>query len=236
LGAIYGYIYNGVNPANGNPIYTKADGTLVQGNPDDNSYYVYNPQNPGDLSEGASALSSDDKVILGHAQPKVYGGFGNMFSYKGIELNVALTYAFGQQVMNVTQQSSMAMEFKNNIAKIKDRWTPQNSNTDVPRLSYANSNFLNTEQNASSRFVEDADFVRIQNVTLAYNLPKQVYSGIGLSRLRIYAQVQNAYVFTNYSGLDPELTYSNTSNIQAGVDYNTNPLMRTYTIGINVGF
>jgi hypothetical protein len=130
----------------------------------------------------------------------------------------------------------MAMEFKNNIAKIKDRWTPQNSNTDVPRLSYANSNFLNTEQNASSRFVEDADFVRIQNVTLAYNLPKQVYSGIGLSRLRIYAQVQNAYVFTNYSGLDPELTYSNTSNIQAGVDYNTNPLMRTYTIGINVGF
>jgi TonB-linked SusC/RagA family outer membrane protein len=236
LGAIFGYVYNGVNPANGNPIYTKADGSLIQGNPDDNKYYVYNPQNPSDVSEEAPSLSSSDKVVLGNAQPKVYGGFGNMFSYKGVELNIALTYAFGQQVMNVTEQNSMAMEFKNNIAKIKNRWTPQNPNTDVPRLSNANSNFLNTDGSASSRFVEDADFVRIQNVTLAYNLPKHIYSDIGLSRLRIYAQVQNAFVFTSYSGLDPELTYSNTSNIQAGVDYNTNPLMRTYTVGINVGF
>jgi TonB-linked SusC/RagA family outer membrane protein len=236
IGAFYGFIYNGVNPANGNPIYTTADGSLIQGNPANTTYYAYDPANPEDISEQVSDLNEGDKVVLGSPNPDIYGGFSNSFSFKGIELGVTLTYAFGHQVLNVTQQELMTMEFSNNTAKIKDRWTPANTNTDVPRLYSKVDNFLNNDGNATTRFLEDADFVRVQNITLAYNLPQAIYSNIGLNKVRVYAQVQNAFVFTGYSGLDPELSYSNTTNIQAGIDYNTNPLLRTYTIGLNVGF
>lgn len=235
IGSIYGFVYEGVNSANGNPIYKKADGTLIQGDPDVNTYYVYDPSNPLELSTTA-VLEEGDKVVLGNPNPKVFGGFNNTFTFKGFELNVFLNYSFGAKILNVTRQQNLSMNFNNNLAEIKDRWTPANTDTDVPRLSYANSNFLNLNGSASSRFLENGDFVRIQNVMLAYNLPQSTISKIGLSKVRVFVQVQNAFVFTNYKGLDPELSFSNTSNIQAGVDYNTNPLMRTITGGINIGF
>lgn len=238
IGALFGFIYNGVNPANGNPIYTKADGTLIQGNPDDNQYYFYNPLDPGaELSrEEDLDLEQGDKVVLGQTNPKAFGGMTNNFSYKGFDFSFVLTYAFGQKVYNASRQDGLSSFFVNNISEIRNRWTPANRDTDVPRLSLENDNFLNLDGEAVSRFVEDGDYVRIQNISLGYSLPRQVLENIGFTRARIYAQVQNAFVFTGYQGLDPELNFSNTSNTEAGIDLNTNPLLRTYTMGLNLTF
>jgi TonB-dependent starch-binding outer membrane protein SusC len=236
IGAIYGYVYKGVNPANGNPLFQKADGTIVQGTPENSTWYVYDPANPGVLGAVSSLSATEDKKVIGQSVPKFFGGMTHYVGYKNFDVSVNLTYAFGHQLLNVTAQEAMSMNFSNNIALIKDRWTPNNTQTNVPRLYSGADNFLNQDSHATTRFLENAGFVRVQNITVGYTLPQTILQNVSLKRARVYASVQNAFVFTGYTGLDPELNFSNTSNQQNGVDYNTNPLMRTYIVGLNVGF
>jgi hypothetical protein len=136
--------------------------------------------------------------------------------------------------MNVTRQSGLHMDFKNNIREILDSWTPENPNTNTPRMYYTRGNFINNEGNTSSRFVEDGSYVRIQDISLGYTVPKTVLSSFAkgtISRVRVFGQVRNPFLFTSYSGPDPEL-----NNGGQGVDALTNPLLRTYTFGLSVGF
>jgi TonB-linked SusC/RagA family outer membrane protein len=239
IGSIYGYDYTGVNPANGNPLYRKGDGTIVQGNVTDNRYYLFNPEDPSDLSQQTTALSATlDRKILGNTAPKFFGGINNTWRWKNFDLELFLVYSGGNKVLNVTRQSMMAQEFVNNHKDILNRWTPENPNTDIPRLSLNNSAFLNLEGSASSRFVEDGDFLRVQNISLGYDLPKSLLNtvaGGAVRNLRIYTQVRNAFVFTKYRGGDPELNFSNVTNSQTGIDFSTNPLMRTFTVGLSIG-
>ncbi|SHH93630.1 TonB-linked outer membrane protein, SusC/RagA family [Chryseolinea serpens] len=246
ISAIYGFSYAGVNPANGNPLYNVVRGgqnVVIQGNIDDASYYLYNAASPSEVSQKTDALSANtDKVILGNPAPKVYGGLSNSLKWKNFDFDLLLTYSAGNKIMNVTRQSNLDMVFRNNSTEILDRWTLNHTNTDVPRLSYNNGNFVNQTGNSISRFVENGDFIRVQNISLGYSLPKNVLSSFAkgaISNVRIYAQVRNAYVFTKYKGADPELNYVTNGdtkvNSRAGVDYNTNPLMRTVTFGLSVG-
>ena len=239
IGSLYGFDYRGVNPSNGNPLYSTGSGAIIQGNPDNNSYYIYDAANKTDLSNPITALSSADLKVLGVTTPKFYGGVTNNLRWKGFDFEFQVTFSGGNYIMNVTRQVNMAQEFRNNIKEILNRWTPENPNTNTPRLSYANSNFINTAGNASSRFVEKGDFARIQNISLGYSVPKNILNSFGkgaITSVRVYAQVRNAYVFTKYKGTDPELNSSNTTNSQFGVDNNGNPLLRTFNFGLSVGF
>jgi len=103
-------------------------------------------------------------------------------------------------------------------------------NTDVPKLWLNRNAQVNQSGQAISRFVEDGDFLRIQNIILSYSIPKSILNKTGafaLSNIRVFAQVQNAFTFTNYTGIDPELG--------VGFDNNTNPIFRTITFGVNIG-
>jgi TonB-linked SusC/RagA family outer membrane protein len=240
IGALWGYNYQGVNSANGNPLYKKIDGTIIQGNLATSRYYVYDPANPTALTT-TSALTTADKIILGQTNPKIFGGFDNTFTYKGFDLDVFLRYSFGNKIMNATRQQLLQQTFVNNGAEILNRWQNPGDVTSTPRLFYNSTDFTNTTLNASSRFVESGNFVRIQNITLGYTLPTRVISVIGLSRVRVFAQVQNLYTFTNYSGVDPEVNSTSTSgsataNNAPGIDYNSNPQQRVFTGGLNVAF
>lgn len=231
--SIYVYDYAGVNPANGNPLYNRGDGSTIQGNPDDGKYYLYNPASPA-ATEATSALSEKDYKVIGQFNPKWFGGLNNTFRWKGIDLGIMLTYAGGNKIFNATRQGAMQMEFANNYKEILNRWTPDHTDTDVPRLKLNQSTFLN---NNSSRWVENGDYLRIQNASLGYNLPKAAIGSIlkgSVSSVRIYAQVRNAFVFTKYKGTDPE-NFNVGGFGNGGVDNNTNPLMRTYTIGLSIG-
>ncbi len=239
VGSIYGYQYAGVNTVNGNPLYIKGNGQVIQGNIPNQTYYNYDPANPTALTTQTSLSATTDRKILGNSLPTYYGGFNNTFTYKGIDLSVYFTYSGGNKIMNVTRQESLLnQKFQNNGTEILNRWTTPGQITDVPKLFYGRDNFLNLTGSAYSRFVEDGKFIRAQNIILGYSLPKTLLDKVKLNRVRLYAEVQNAFVLTKYKGLDPELTnnYTLNTNSQLGVDYNTNPKARTYTIGVNIGF
>lgn len=239
VGSLYGYQYDGVNAANGNPLYVKNNGQIIQGNISNQTYYNYDPANPTALTTQNTLSATNDRKILGSSLPTYYGGFNNTFTYKGIDLSIYFTYSGGNKIMDVTSQESLLnQKFQNNGTEILNRWTTPGQVTDVPKLYYGRDNFLNLNGSASSRFVGDGKFIRAQNIILGYSLPKTLLDKAKLSRIRLFVEVQNAFVLTKYKGLDPELTnnYTLNTNSQLGIDYNTNPKARTYTIGINVGF
>ncbi|MGA9649897.1 SusC/RagA family TonB-linked outer membrane protein [Pedobacter sp.] len=236
IGSLYGYEYAGVNPANGNPLYVKSTGQIIQGNIANQTYYVYDAANPTALTT-ATTLAASDKKILGQSNPTYYGGLVNTFRYKDFDLNINMVFSGGNKVMNITRQESLLnQKFLNNGTEILERWTTPGQVTNVPKVYYGRDAFTNLTSSTSSRFVEDGKFIRAQDLVLGYTFPKLFTDKIKLSRLRLYAQVQNAFVITPYSGLDPELNYSTSTNSQAGLDYNTNPKARTFLIGLNVGF
>jgi TonB-dependent starch-binding outer membrane protein SusC len=230
--AIYGYQYRGVNPANGNPIYEKANGTLIQGNITTQSYVGYDPANPSVLG-AVSSLTAADRKILGNSLPKWFGGFNNTITYNNFDLNVFLRFQGGNYIMNRTRQDLLNMNFVNNSTEVLGRWksVAEPGDGQTPKLWAARGAFINLESQASTRFVEKGDFLRLDNLALGYNVPKSTLNTLGISKLRFYASVQNVFVITGYSGLDPE---TNTSG--AGVDYNGNPQLRTFTFGLNLGF
>jgi len=241
--SLYGFVYAGVNPSNGHPLYEKGNGAIVQRNGNTGTYSYYNSANgvdetvttvdgtPATLST-ADVSAGGDRRILGSVLPKYYGGFTNTFSYKGLSLEVFLRFQGGNQVYNQTKQDNLLnQDFTNGGIGLLDRWTPENTNTDVPKMWLNRNQQVNQSGAAISRFVENGDFLRVQNVILSYNLPKSLLDKTGefnLSSVRLFAQAQNLLTFTKYTGIDPELG--------AGLDNNTNPIFRTFTFGINVGF
>lgn len=237
IGSFYGYQYRGVNDQNGNALFEKADGSIVQNVAGTTSYSVYDPTNPTDVSQ-ASSLGSADKRILGNSIPTWYGGFNNTFSYKGLDLVLNMSYSGGNKVYNQTRQESLNnMEFQNGGRELLDRWTTPGQKTDVPKLVYGHGASINLENSANSRFLENGNFLRLRTVGLGYTFKDaQWLSAAYLKTVRLFANVENAAVFTKYSGIDPEVANSFTSNSQSALDNAANPVPRTFTFGINVGF
>ncbi|NDU97729.1 SusC/RagA family TonB-linked outer membrane protein [Spirosoma terrae] len=245
VGALYGYRYAGVNSANGNPMYYKGDGRIVQRDIASTGYSFYDPTNPTSLTNtnGAALSATADRVILGNTNPKYFGGLTNSFSYKGLDLEVFVRFQGGNKILNVTRQETLLnQDFNNNSREILSRWQKEGDVTDVPKLVLSKSGITNQTGNAISRFVENGDFIRIQNIILGYTIPKSVLpkGAFAVSSVRLFAQVQNAFTFTKYKGLDPELSANVNgdfdNNSQTGIDYNTNAQMRLMTFGVNIGF
>ncbi len=230
LRSLYGFKYWGVNSANGNPVYYKADGSLVQGNIANSRYYGFDPANPGTLGE-ASSLSNDDRYILGNTLPTYFGSLSTNFKYKAFDFSVMARFSGGNKIFNVTRRELLNQDFYNNGTEILGRWQSAENPGDgwTPRLWGSRGNFINLEGVANSRFIEDGDFVKIDNMTLGYTMDPSIFEAVGLTKLRIYGVVQNAFMFTNYSGIDPEME----SN---GMDYNSVPRQRTFSIGLNATF
>jgi TonB-linked SusC/RagA family outer membrane protein len=238
IGEFYGFEYKGVNPANGNPLWSKADGTIIQGNIADQAYYKYDASNPNDFSAGAkSSLVAGDRKILGIANPTWFGGFNNTFSYNQFDLNVFLTFSGGNKIYNYTRQEGLNnQKFLNNGAEIMNRWTAPGQVTDVPKVWFGRDNFTNRNGFMNSRFLENGNFLRAQNISLGYSFDSSLAQKLSAKSFRVYASVQNAFVITNYSGLDPELSSSSTTNRAPGLDWNVNPVPRTFTFGLNLIF
>jgi len=238
VNALWGYRYAGVNPANGNPMYYKADNTIIQGDPIDSKYYVYDPANPSEMSTAAN-LTQDDKQILGNSLPAWFGGFENTVTYKDFDLNIFFRFSGGNKVANVTRRDMLNLGFVNNSTEILGRWqSPENpGDGSVPRLYYGKSSFVNLDSEGSSRWVEKGDFLKLQNVAIGYTIPKDICKKMFIEKCRVYVQAQNLFTITGYSGLDPEGYNSTVSSAGTpGIDWNGNPQQRTFLIGLNVGF
>jgi len=230
--SLYGYRYAGVNAANGNPVYYKANGSLVQRSVSTGAYTTATSLNDG-VAGTASSLGPADKVVLGPSNPTYFGSFTNNFTYKNFGLELMFRYSGGNKIMNVTRQEVLLnQKFANSGTELLDRWTTVGQVTQTPRMYYANDAIINQNGEATSRFVEDGDFIRFQNIVLDYRFNKATIARFRdyIKSVRIFVQMQNVAVWTKYKGSDPE-GYSN-----FGVDATVAPAIRTTSAGITVGF
>ncbi|TFH39503.1 MAG: TonB-dependent receptor [Bacteroidia bacterium] len=231
INSIYGYGYWGVNAENGNPVYYKADGSLVQGNINNSTYYIFDPNlesNPMDATT-VSSLGSSDKKIFGPSLPTYFGAVNFRFAYKNFELSAMFRFQGGNYIMNSTRRDLVNQNFVNNGTEILGRWQSPEEPGDgwTPKLWSNGPTFVNLTGHATGRFIEKGDFVKLSNIRLSYNLPKSVTSKIYMKDLRIFVQGQDLFMITKYTGIDPEME-------SGGTDNNGTPRQSVITFGINL--
>lgn len=190
---------------------------------------------PGDIKvldkNGDTKITSEDRVILGQREPKFTLSMSNYFTYKDFDFNFMLNGAFGQMrefdrnwSLNGRYNGAYANYWRI-IGYDNDGNPISNGSNEAPR---PNIDFENPSYQGTLYYAK-ASFLRLQQITLGYTLPKFILNKWGISRIRVYGSVQNAYVFTSFPGLDPELG----NNDNKG--YNE-PLPRTYLVGLNFTF
>jgi TonB-linked SusC/RagA family outer membrane protein len=235
LHILYGYRSAGVNTQNGNPMFYKKDGSLVQVNlQPTNAGVIYVANGKDDATLGAkSSLTIADETKLGNGIPTWYGGINNSFNYKGIGLDFMFRYSGGNQIMNVTRQDVLFnMEFQNNGTEILNRWTHPGQITNVPKIQYGLAASISQSNIGNSRFVEDGKFLKLQNIILSYTLNNKLlgWSNGNIHSVRAFVQAQNVHTWSKYKGADPE-------NISAqGVDNAVSPQIKSVSVGFSVGF
>jgi TonB-dependent starch-binding outer membrane protein SusC len=205
VGTFWGYVSQGVDPATGDIIYQ-----------DRNNNGVIDPQ---------------DRTAIGYGLPKMIYGFTNTLRYKAFDLSLFFQGTHGNDIFNSTRIDLEGMfDSKNQSTVVLDRWTPDNTDTNVPRAGE-----INNVRN-STRFVENGSYLRLKQVTLSYNLNPDMLKKVGINRMSLYTTGQNLLTFTNYSGFDPEVNAFGNNSIVAGVDYGTYPQAKTVTFGVNIEF
>ena len=221
VGVFYGFLTDG--------LFQTGDDNFRQPNaePGDQRYVDVNLD---------SFINIDDRTIIGDPNPDFIFGLNNTFRYKAFELSFFIQGVIGNDIYNENLTRLMSLDGRvNNVADVNNRWTPNNTNTNIPRAAFNRAD--NSASNVRTQFyVEDGTFVRLNNVTLGYNLPPSVLDGWGLSRLRVYISGQNLLTFTDYSGFDPEVNSFEQDNLQIGVDNGAYPRARIYLLGVNLGF
>ncbi|CAM3493929.1 TonB-dependent receptor [Pontibacter korlensis] len=227
VGSIYVVKTGGVNPETGQRIFINSAGEKVQySHP---SVWTYLDGSP------AAPVNGSHASAVYNALPTWYGGFTNNFKYGNFDLSLLFSYSGGNYIYNGTKAGLRDQRIWNNHTDMMDRWTSEGQQTDIPRVVYGD-NISNGSAFAIDANVEKGDFLRLQNTVLGYRIPKQLFGNSGISGLRVYAQVDNAFLLTKYSGSDPEISSNGQSNTTPGVERNSVPQGRMYTFGLNLNF
>lgn len=179
-------------------------------------------------------IGSEDVMVIGDPNPDFTFGMTNTFNYKGFELTMFIQGVYGSEIYNWTRKytESMSNAFNNQLSTVFNRWTPENVNATMPRYNQWNGSNLRT----SDRYVEDGSYLRMQNVTLGYNLPLNTVKKMKMSSARVYASAQNLFTLTSYNGYDPEIGAYNQSVLTQNVDNGRYPNPRTFVVGFNLEF
>ena len=193
-----------------------------------------NPQ-PGDVKfvdfNQDGAITPDDKTMIGNPHPDYRIGFGFNIEYMGFDLALTAKGAFGHQILK-SYRSFADNEFHNYTDRILERWHGEGTSNLLPRLTAGNTT---NRINISEIYIEDGDFVKIQNVTLGYDF-KRLMPESFLGQARLYVTARNLLTFTNYSGMDPEVGYGDEQPFVSGIDLGFYPSPRSYMVGINLSF
>jgi TonB-dependent starch-binding outer membrane protein SusC len=216
LGSFYGYVSEGVDPANGMIRYADLD--------------------------KSGGLSDSDRTFIGYAQPDFIYGLTNTVSYKNFELNVFIQGIQGNDIFNASRIETEGMyDSKNQSTRVLNRWKAAGQVTDIPRATGGTagapagySNDYNTF--VSSRFVEDGSYMRLKAVTLSYKFGANLLQKFGITRMSVYATAQNLFTITNYKGFDPEVSQNSPNGPAMGIDYGTYPQSRSFIFGVTADF
>lgn len=244
VGQMYGYRYDGLyqvddfshNPNTGELVPNEGVPTV-----ETSSGFVA----PGMLKykdlNGDGVINEYDREVIGTPHPISYGGMTNRFTYKNFDLSVLLTFSYGNDIYNGNRSTTgrpLAGVGRNYLAEVANRWTPENPiETGMWSAPVGTNNYLTTYKGKmmSDYWIEDGSYIRISNVALGYNVPKKLLKKAHIKSMKVSAFVDNLYVFTNYSGYDPEVSVKREA-MSAGIDYSAYPRPRTYTLSLNLSF
>jgi len=183
---------------------------------------------------GDNVIDDKDVTFIGDPNPTFTYGISNSFRYKGLDLTVFLQGSYGGDILNYTRRTTERLNnpYVNQLADVTNRYSTSNPGGNMPRFNQ----WHNNNWRVSDRFIEDGSYLRIQNITLGYNLPSSIVSKVKMANARVYVTAQNLYTFSNYSGVSPELGAYNSDVLLQNVDNGNYPTPRTFNFGINVTF
>ncbi len=186
------------------------------------------------------AITDADRMIIGNGNPDGWGAFINNFRYKNFALVVDLQYSYGNDVLDMTLHSSEdRVSLANSYKTVLNAWTPTNQNTPIAELRDTRAGYVT---NVDTRWIKDGSFIRGRNIMLSYNFSNNVADRLHLSRLRIYASVQNAFMIADKTlNADPESTptggYADDGRnaFSQGMHWHSYPKPTIYLVGLNIG-
>ena len=211
------YDWKGVSPETGNPLWQFSNDVLSEKPPTGNN----------------------KRKAFGSGVPDIVGGMTNRFSYKGFDLSASFLFVSGKKMMNGTAallHTYTTTETFNLSPDVLNYWKNKGDVTNQPALinkSISNQKNYITSR-TSSRFYEDASFIRLKKLVLAYNFPKTIVDKLKLDGIKMYAQATNLFTITNYSGVDPEVSAFGSSSLLSGYDEVTMPQSKTFSLGLRI--
>ncbi|MFV0536670.1 MAG: SusC/RagA family TonB-linked outer membrane protein [Dysgonomonas sp.] len=264
LGQYYGLIYDGIYTTedftqNGDGTYTLNDDVpYLKGSnrasvkAGDVKYKAITGETDKD---GKPVYSINDRTVIGNAQPKFTGGMSNTFTYKGFDLTVFFNFVYGNKVFNMSTQRFIGpyLANQNTLSKMANRFTLIDPETGKESTNLARLAELNPNQNSSSTlwnissnnktaisdhssyYLEDGSYLRLNNITLGYTLPKKLVRKARISNVRFYGTLNNIHTFTSYTGYDPEVSASDNA-LTPGVDNSSYPRSKSWVLGVNLTF
>lgn len=258
IGSMYGFVTDGYYKPSEFTQSTNSSGRVVYTlKPDAVSSTLYTAE-PGTLKlkdlNGDGKIDNNDRQVIGNSLPKFTGGLSQQFTLGNFDLNVFVNWSVGGDVMNANK-----IEFTNMYTPWASAYAVANDNrftvidkttgkyvTDLNELETLNQNAtmwkpfpFSAGNNAfilHSWAIEDASFLRINNISLGYTIPSRNLSKLKIKSLRVYGTVNNLAVFTNYSGYDPEVNTRRASGLTPNVDYSGYPRSRGFILGVNANF
>ena len=178
---------------------------------------------------GNGILEKDaDRAIVGNYQPDFYYGFGLNLGYKGFDLAANFQGVYGNEILNLERRYLLNMEGSSNMMKESLQRFPYGELNKATRKSTGNNGSC-----TSTFHIEDGSYLRLQNLSLGYTLPKAWLSRAGIKNLRVYVQGTNLFTWTKYTGYNPEVNKRSDDALRPGEDYCSYPLSRTVTFGLN---
>lgn len=187
--------------------------------------YKYVDQN------GDGKINDSDKKVIGNGQPTFNWGWSNTLNYKNLDLNIFIMGVHGFDVYNYTRQARV--NCLSPTPELLNRWKA-GTNEHASIASFGADRDVAAKDVVSSLFVEKGDFVKVKSITLGYTLPATIINKMQMNSLRIYASIQNPFMITGYSGIDPEVTLNNP--LTSGIDWGYYPNGRNFLIGLNFSF
>lgn len=225
LGTFYGYKFDG--------IFSTTDDIASSAQPSAQPGDIRFKDISGPDGVPDGQINDLDRTIIGCAQPKFFGGFVNDFSYKNVDLNVNVIFTYGNDIYNGTRVRLEDMQGASNMfATTVNRWTPDHQDTDIARMLRSK-----TVMRMSDQYVEKGSYLRFQNITLGYTVPKRTLEFTKhVTSLRVYASLQNFFTIIGYSGNNPEVSKYGQDDLGAGYDSFGYPVSKTVLFGLNINF
>ncbi len=248
IGEFYGFQTDGIIQSQAEIDALNANARKVNNN--NNIWYIASGTAPGDRKfvdqNGDGIITDDDRVSIGSPLPKFYGGINLSGEYKNFDFNLFFNYSVGNKILNFVKRNLISMGGEGsigleNVSKdfYYNRWTENNPTNKYPRAVWSD---VSGNSRVSDAFVENGSYLRLKNIEIGYTLPANLIKKANISKLRLFASIQNLFTITGYSGMDPEIGQSaggssgNGGVTASGIDTGIYPYSKYISFGLNLEF